>query len=159
MNPLLPQRADNAYRGHGIAPWIFALVVIVQLAQGLMSIFEGHFAATSPDGIPLDAYGAAAAQTVVALFALLGLLHVVICVLGLLVLLRYRTLIPLMFALLALEYLGRWSILHVLPIPRAGTPGGAVVNRALLGMMIVGLALALWRRGGERDRSPAGMPG
>jgi hypothetical protein len=55
VNSLLLQRADSRHRGHGIAPWLFALVVFVQLAQGLLSIFDGHFAAISPDGIPLDA--------------------------------------------------------------------------------------------------------
>jgi hypothetical protein len=158
MNPLLPQRADNAYRGHGIAPWVFGLVLVAQLGQGLMSIFNGRFVATSPDGIPLEAYGTAATQTIVALLALLGLLHVVVCSIGVLVLFRYRTLIPLMFVLFTLEYLGRRAILLLLPIPRSGAPSGAIVNGVLLALMIAGLALALRRRGGINGRGSTGAP-
>ena len=62
---LFPERIDNDYRGHGLAPWLFALVVLVQAGQGLMSIFNGYYAASSPDAIPLDTYAPAAAQTVV----------------------------------------------------------------------------------------------
>jgi hypothetical protein len=147
---LFPQRLDNAYRGHRLAIWFFALVVFVQAGQGLMSIFNGRYAASSPDSIPLDTYGAAAAQTVVSLFALLGLLRLVICLLCVVALVRYRAMIPLMFALLVLEYLSRRLILHFLPIVRSGTPPGSVVNLALLGVMIVGLALSLRGPGDDR---------
>jgi hypothetical protein len=49
-----------------------------------------------------------------------------------LALVRYRAMIPLMFALLVLEYLSRGLILQFLPIVRSGTPPGSVVNLALL---------------------------
>ena len=148
---LFPERIDNDYRGHGLAPWLFALVVLVQAGQGLMSIFNGYYAASSPDAIPLDKYAPAAAQTVVSLFALLGLLRLIICFLGALALIRYRAMIPLMFALLSLEYLSRRLILHFLPIVRTGTPPGSVVNLVLLAVMIVGLALSL--RSPRNDRA------
>jgi hypothetical protein len=35
----------------------------------------------------------------------------------------------------------------VQPIVRTGTPPGLYINLALLGVMVVGLALSLWRRG------------
>jgi hypothetical protein len=144
LDRLLPQRFDNTYRGYRLAIWLFALVVFVQAGQGLMSIFNGYYAASSPDAIPLDTYTSAGAKTVVSLFALLGLLRLIICLLCVLALVRYRTMIPLMFALLVLEYLSRRLILQFLPIVRSGTPPGSVVNLALLAVMIVGLALSLW---------------
>ena len=150
LGQLLPQRFDNTYRGHRVAVWLFALVVFVQTGQGLMSIFNGYYAASSPDAIPLETYSPAAARTVVSLFALLGLLRLIICLLCALALFRYRAMIPLMFALLVLEYLSRRLILHFLPIIRSGTPPGSVVNLALVAMMIVGLALSLRSKGDDR---------
>jgi hypothetical protein len=152
LDLLLPQRIDNAYRGHRLAVWLFALVVFVQAGQGLMSIFNGYYAASAPDAIPLDTYTAAAAQTVVSLFALLGLLRLIICLVCVLALARYRAMIPLMFALLVLEYVSRRLILQCLPIVRSGTPPGSVVNVALLAAMILGGALSLWGKHGPAQR-------
>jgi hypothetical protein len=148
LGQLLPERLDNdTYRGYRLAIWLFALVVFVQAGQGLMSIFNGYYAASSPDAIPLDTYTPAAAGTVVSLFALLGLLRLIICLLCVVALVRYRAMIPLMFALLVLEYLSRKLILQFLPIVRSGSPPGSVVNLGLLAVMIVGLALSLRSRG------------
>jgi hypothetical protein len=52
-----------------------------------------------------------------------------------------------MFAVLVLDYLARQLILHFVPIVRTGSPPGPVVNFVLFSLMIVGLALSLWRQG------------
>ena len=147
FNQLLPQRVDNTYRGHKLALWLFGLLLLMKIAMSLNSIFNGYSVASSADGIPLDTFTPAAARTVVSLFALLGLSSFVICLLCILVLARYRSMIPLMFALLLLEYLSRKLILQFLPIVRTGTPPGFYVNLVLLALMIVGLALSLRSEG------------
>jgi hypothetical protein len=140
---LLPQRVDNTYRGYKLALWLFGAVVLMKLAMSLNSISNGYVVASSADGIPLDTFPSAAAQTVVALFAIWGLAHLVICLLCILVLVRYRSMVPLMLALLLLEHLSRKLILQFLPIVRTGTPPGFFINVILLALMIVGLALSL----------------
>ena len=152
FNRLRPQRVDNAYRGTKLALWFFALVVLMKLGISLGSIFNGYAAANSADGIPLDTFTPAGAQTVVSLFALLGLSNLIICVLCALVLARYRALIPLMFALLLFQQLSRQLILQFLPIPRTGTPPGAGINLVLLVVMIVGLALSFRSKGNPQAR-------
>lgn len=143
---LFPQRLDADYRGSRFAPWLLALVVTVKSLQSVVSIFAGHYVAMSADGIPLDAYTPASAQTVVALFALLGIARLPFYALGVLALVRYRSAIPLMLALFALEYVGRSLALLYLPIARTGTAGGLVVNRVLFALMLIGLVLSLRRR-------------
>ena len=149
--PLLPQRADNTYRGSKAALWLFALPLLMKLAISLGCLFNGHQAAGSADGIPLDTFTPAGARTVVALFAILGLSDFSFCLVCIVGLIRYRTPIPLMFVLLVLEHLGRRLILLFLPIPRTGTPPGFAINLALLALLIVGLVLSLR----SRDTSPA----
>jgi hypothetical protein len=122
--------------------------VLLKTIMSLNSIFNGYDVASSADGIPLDTYPPAAARTIVTLFALLGLGHFVLCALGVLVLVRYRSMIPFLFALLLLEHLSRRLILYVIPIVRVGRPPGFAVNVILLVLMIVGLVLSL-RRGPE----------
>ena len=146
LNPLLPQRADNAYRGHKLALVLFGVLLVLKASISLGSIFNGHTAATSADGIPIDTYTPAGARTVLSLFALLGLSNLVICFIGAVVLVRYRTLIPLMFGLFLLQQLGRQLVLQLLPIARTGTPPGSSINLVILTLMVVGLALSLWRR-------------
>jgi hypothetical protein len=65
------------------------------------------------------------------------------------VLLRYRSAVPLMFVVLGPTYLGGQMIFQFVPIVRVGTPPGVVMNLIVFGLPIVGLALSLLRRGGS----------
>lgn len=147
FDKLLPRNIDNTYRGYHVALWLFGLVVGVMTAQSVMVIFNGYSTVVNADGIPLDTYPAAAAQTIVALFALRSLLRLIIALLCVLVLVRYRSAIPFMFALLILNFLGTQLILQFLPMVRTGIPPGPIVNLIMLALMIIGLGLSLRRRG------------
>jgi hypothetical protein len=146
LHQLLPSRLDNNYRGRKLALWLFGLVVLIRSIQSTMIIVNGYSIATSADGIPLEAYPAAAAQTILALFAILSLNRLLISLVCVVVLIRYRSAIPSMFLLLALGYLAGEIILRFIPIIRMGTPPGPIVNLIMFALMIVGLVLSLWRR-------------
>jgi hypothetical protein len=147
LERLFPARIDNDYGGRRLALWLFGLVSAVRLTQALMIIFNGYTVAKGADGIPLDAYPPDAAQTVVAIFMLSALSRLLIALLCVLALVRYRAAVPLMFVVLMLGYLGSELITRFVPIVRAGTPPGPYVNLATFTLMAVGLALSLWRRG------------
>lgn len=146
INQLIPQRIDNAYSGRKLALWIFGLVVTIKTLQGVMVIFDGRSVLMSADGIPLDTYPAAAAQAVVAIGALFGVLRLAFGLLCILVLVRYRGLVAFMLGLLGLEYLARELVLQFVPLVRTGTPPGPIVNLVLFVLTVVGLALSLWRK-------------
>jgi hypothetical protein len=143
LDRLFPARVDNAYQGSKFAIWVFVPLVLLEGVIGVNSTFMARNIARSADGIPLDTFAPAAAQAVVSLFAMLGLAHLVICVLCLIVLVRYRALIPLMFTLLFVDQVGRRVIRYFLPIPTVGAPPGNIVTIVLLTLMVVGLALSL----------------
>ena len=153
FSQLLPRTIDNTFRGHKLALWLFGLLLFMKFAMSLNSIFNGYSVATSADGIPLDTYPSAAAGAIVSLFALLGLAHFMICLLCILVLVRYRSMIPFMYALLLVEHLSRKLILQFIPIVRVGTPPAFAVNLALLALMIAGLTLSLRTRGNVQTES------
>jgi hypothetical protein len=145
LSSLLPRCVDNTYRGHRLALGLLGLLVLVKIGIGVNSIFNGRSVAISADGIPLDTFGPAGAQAVVSLFALWGLSQLLLGLLGLLVLVRYRGMVPFLFALFLLEHLSRRLIATCLPIVRVGTPPGPVINLVLLALMILGLVLSLLR--------------
>lgn len=147
FDELLPRRLDNEYRGSKIALWLFGLVVAMKSTQSLAIIFNGYATARDADGIPLDSYTPAIAQTVVAVFAQGSLWRLFFCFLCVLVLFRYRNAVPLMFALLALNYLAAQLVLRFVPLLRVGAPVGPLVNLILFAVMLVGLGLSLRRRG------------
>lgn len=140
---VFPQRIDNTYRGHPLALWLFALVLLSKTSIALATIFNGRTAAQSADGIPIDSFGPGGAEAVVALFAMWGLGHLMLNVLGIVALIRYRAMIPLVFVLLLTEHLARRWVLAVTPIGRTGTPAGQYIQLAQIGLMVVGLALSL----------------
>jgi len=151
MDRLLPPIIDISYRGSRVALWIFGLVVGMKATQSIMIIFNGHRTATDADGIPLDTYPAAAAQTVLALFAQGSLWRLLFCVLGVAVLVRYRGALPLMFALFLLQYLASQLLLQLVPLVHVGTPPGPIANMVLAALMLAGLVLSLQREGSTKS--------
>lgn len=144
---LVPRQVDNdGYHGLRVAIWFFASLVLMRTVMSLNSIFNGRSVLTSADGIPLDTYTPAAARTVLSLFALLALANLMIALFGVVVLVRYRSLIPLFFVIFLLHHVGRRLILEWMPIERVGTPPGFGINLALLALTVVGLVLSLVSR-------------
>ncbi len=143
---LLPRPIDNTYRGHKVALWLFGLVVGVRTLQSLVVIFNGYSTAINADGIPLDTYPPAAAQAAVALFAQASLWRLTFCSVCVLVLARYRSAVPLMFAALMLNFLAAQLLFRFVPLPRTGTPPGPYVNLAQFALTVVGLVLSLRSR-------------
>jgi hypothetical protein len=53
---------------------------------------------------------------------------------------------PFLFALFLLQHLGGRLILQYIPLVRIGAPPAFAVNLIQLSLLILGLALSLWRR-------------
>ena len=153
LEKILPRYIDNHFQGQKLAVWFFVLIVAFKTVQSLAVVFGGSFVITSADGIPLDTYSPAAGQTVVSLWALLGLTRFWICFLCVLVLFRYRSLLSFMFVILLLSDLGRILVLHYIPIVRTGSPMGPTVNLVLFTLTIVGLVLSLWAKNHQPEQS------
>lgn len=154
LNRIFPRQFDNAYRGHWLGLWLFVPVVLLKATQGAAVVFDTRNSLISADGIPLESYGAAAGETVVALSALVGFFLLSIAVLGAVALIRYRAMIPFMFLVQLIVQLGGWVLREVNPIARAaetslgfaGHPVGFWVNIGILAATAIGFALSLRNR-------------
>jgi hypothetical protein len=143
LDKLLPPSLDNRYRGYKAALWMFGFVVAIRMVQSTMIIFNGYATVRDADGIPLDSYPADASQTIRALFAQSSLWRMLLCLLGILVLVRYRSAVALMFVLFIVNFLAAQLLSQFLPMVKTGTPPGPIVNLILFGIMIIGLGLSL----------------
>jgi hypothetical protein len=140
LKKLLPVTIDNTYRGHTLGLWLLALVLVVKVLQIVSVMIDGPGIVASADGIPLETFGARGAQTTVAAFIGMGISRLFITVICAIVLLRYRSVVTSVFALLALHDIARELVLQQV---RTGAPIGPFVNRALLVFTLAGLALSV----------------
>ena len=140
---LLPRVADNHFPGRRLGLWLFALMVL-KIAMGLNVMANTQSVAEAADGIPVQSFGAAAGTAFLFTFAAWGLCQLVLGLASLVVLLRYRSLVPLAFLALLLEQVGRMLLRQHWPIERVGTPPGTYINIALVGIMVLGIILSLW---------------
>lgn len=141
---LFPRVADNRYMGRRLGLWLFALMTL-KIAMGVNVMVNARSVAQSADGIPLQTFGTAGGAAFLSMFAAWGLCQLVFGLGCLIVLLRYRRLVPLAFLALLMEQAGRKLLQLYWPIERAGTPPGPYINAVLLGIMVLGLVLSLWR--------------
>ncbi len=145
IDRLFPPRVDNNYQGHPIALWLFVPITVITLGRSLVHIFVSDGGAQSIATIPLDSYSPAAADAVVRGFALWGLSQLLLAFVYVGVLWRWRTLLPLMYLLLVVEYVGRYLIGVTNPVVTLETPPGAVANFVFVARGLVMLVLSLRR--------------
>jgi hypothetical protein len=152
LNRIFPERLDNRYRGHKLALWLFLPIALMKLIFGVVHIVRADGGAQTVSTIPLDTYSAGAAQNIVALMSRMGLEQVVLGAIFLIVLLRYRAMVPLMYVLIVGYYLGLQGVAMLKPLALAGTSGANMPVLVLTIMSCVGLVFSLIGRG-YRHRS------
>ena len=143
LNRIFPVRIDNNYRGYKVAIWIFILIVFMEVALSLAHIFAADGGAQSVSTIPLDTYSASAAQNIVAIMARLGLEQLLPALIFVVVLIRYRSMIPLMYVLIVLQYIAQEGIVYMKPLALAGTSGASTPALVFTVLSLLGLVLSL----------------
>ena len=149
MNRILPASLDNHYRGHRLALWLFVPIALQRIALGLTHLLRTDGGAQSISTIPLDTYPPSAAQNVIGMFARLGLEQLLFGSICLLVLVRYRALIPFMYLLMVAHYLAARVVGQVKPLAVAGTSGARTPMLVIAVLCGAGLVLSLMGRGYE----------
>ncbi|MFN2565243.1 MAG: hypothetical protein ABR499_09575 [Gemmatimonadaceae bacterium] len=151
LGRILPDRIDNRYRGHPLALWLFVPIALQKLAVSFTHLFKADGGAQSISTMPLDTYPASAAQNIVGLMARLGVEQLLLGLLLVLVLVRYRTMIPLMYVLLVAHYLASRGVALMKPLVVAGTSGSRTPALVVAVLSAVGLVLSLvGRRYGDQ---------
>jgi hypothetical protein len=156
MRRLFPANIDNHFRGPRVALWLFALITLQRIALSFTHMFKSDGGAQSVSTMPLDTYPAGAAQNIIGLMARMGLEQFLLALLMLLALFRYRSMIPLMYLLLVLQYVAGRGVAFMKPLSLAGTSGASTPLMVVAALAAVGLILSLSGRGYRED--PALQP-
>lgn len=161
LTRVFPKQIDNNYQGRVLAIWLLVPVALVKLLQGvniggLLGTGRSREILENVDRVPVSTFPAEAASHLVFLFAAWGLGVFILGLLGMVVLLRYRAMIPLMYLLLLIEQLGR-KVLSTIHLDRpflslAASPAN-LINLGLLLAIGIGFLLSLSGR-----RSKTGTP-
>jgi hypothetical protein len=153
LSQVFPGQFDDTYRGSRLAIWLFVPIVLVNLIIGTNTMLNTR-ELLQAEGIPLAGYDAEPARMIVKGFKSWGVGHVLLFSLGLVAILRYRAMVPLMYLVFTLENLGRKLVQSSNPfqvLTRSGEPSiGALINLTLLVALVLGFALSL---GARRERA------
>ncbi|MBK9207121.1 MAG: hypothetical protein IPL71_01940 [Anaerolineales bacterium] len=138
---LLPSSVDNTIRGTRIPFYIFALYAIVSAVRSCIHLLSPDGGAGSIAGMDLSVAGA---DGIVFAFALWGSSQLLFAIIQLLVVFRYKSLVPFMYLMLILEVLLRELVGRMKPVTFAHTPPGAIGNQIILPLAALMLVLSLW---------------
>jgi hypothetical protein len=146
LTRLFPQQANNDYRGNKIALCVFPLIALVILGRSLIHFLKSDAGVNSIATI-VTFEGTPDPNQVIYLFASLwGSQQVIMALIYGVVLLRYRSLIPLMYLLLVVEVCFRLisGSLHPLTeIYYLQVPPGSTGNIPVLIIVLILLLLSL----------------
>lgn len=140
---LLPAVVDNQFRGIKLSQYAFLLITAATIVRSLIHVFAADGGAQSIATIPLNAYPADAAATVVLMFSLWGLSQLLMGIVYLGVYVKYKSLIPMMYVLMIVEYAMRIVIGQMKPIVTVGTAPGSIGNWIIIPVCAVLLVLSL----------------
>ena len=144
LETLFPRAADNRYPGRRPGLWLFALMLL-KIGMGLNVMLNAPTVARSADGVAVNTFAPPAAAAFSFVFAAWGLGQLVLGLACLVVLLRYRSLVPLAFLALLIEQLGRMLLRFYWPVERIAAAPGTAINIALAAIMVAGFSISLWR--------------
>ena len=138
---LLPTQLDNTIRGTKIPFYIFTLYAIVSTVRSCIHLLSSDGGAGTIAGMDLSVAGA---DGIIFAFALWGSSQLLFAMIQLLAVIRYRSLIPFMWLMLALEILLRELVGKMKPVTFAHTPPGAIGNQIILPLAVVMVVWSLW---------------
>lgn len=149
LGRVFPKQIDNGYQGYKLAIWLLLLLLLFKTsisvnAVGWNPLMSSGEVLQRADRIPLDTYGANAADAAVLLFAVWGVTHLVLNLLGFIALVRYRTMIPLIYLLMAIDHIGRKAASDAFPIVRVNDGSVSVpVNLIVIALLLIGFGMSL----------------
>jgi hypothetical protein len=140
---LFPNNIDNDYKGNKAPLYLFFLVTAFTVVRSIIHLVSPDGGAQSIATIPLHAYSKDASDTIIHMFAEWGLSQLLLGLFYVVVLIKYKSLIPLMYLFLVIEYSSRLLLGFYKPFELEGHAPGGVGNYILVPLFILMFILSL----------------
>ena len=140
---LFPNSIDNDYKGNKAPMYLFYLVTAFTVIRSIIHLVSPDGGAQSIATIPLHLYSKEASDTIIHMFAEWGLSQLLFGLFYIVVLIKYKNLIPLMYLFLVLEYSTRLLLSLYKPFALEGQAPGGIGNYVLVPLFIVMFILSL----------------
>ena len=132
--------ASAGYRGTRFSLWALVAMTALTVARSLVHVFAADGGAGSIAGLDVSVEGG---TNLVALFAQWGWAQLMLSLVTIVILARYRFLVPFAWLLQALDWGGRMLVGELKPLVIAAPPPGAIGNLVFLPLALVALWFAL----------------
>lgn len=140
---LFPNSIDNDYKGNKAAMYLFYLVTAFTVVRSIIHLVSPDGGAQSIATIPLHLISKDASDTIIHMFAEWGLSQLLFGLFYIVVLIKYKSLIPLMYLLLVLEYSTRLFLGFNKPFELEGHAPGGIGNYILVPLFFLMFILSL----------------
>lgn len=144
---LLPKSFDNRFGGHALALWLLAGLIAFKLLVSVNSIVNTESVAVGADGYALESFGPGG-PIVLMLFASMSVGRLMLALIAITALVRYRAMVPFIYLIFLIDYAARRIIASQYDIERARDADSFVfyLNVAMLVVLVFGFILSLWRK-------------
>ena len=146
LSRIFPKQIDD-YRGYQLAIWLLALFLVVKTfasvnAIGLNPLWTNREVLQGVERVPLDTFSTNAASAAIVLFAWWGVTALMFTVLGLIAVVRYRAMVPLIYLLTAINHIGQQVLADASPLVRTL---GAGESRPLIviAVLLIGFGMSV----------------
>ena len=147
LSNIFPRTVDNRLPGHWAALLFFVPALMLKAVIAVRSIISGEDVARNADQLPLDNYGAEGAQMVVSMFASLGWANALFLMFSVLVLARYRAMVPLVALFHLLGSIGGRMVGYLVPGTDAAlAPGVGPILYAIAAAFLATIIIGAWPR-------------
>ncbi len=147
---IFPAPANNKYQGSSISLYVFCLLTIITLVRSWIHFGFADGGAQSIASIPLDHFSSQASATIISIFSTMGLSQLLFGLLYVVVIFRYRSLIPLMWLFILLEYaVGMSVVFFWKPLTTITTPPGEIGGPIVILIALVMFILSLKKVGSK----------
>jgi len=140
---LFPNSIDNDYKGNMAPMYLFYVVTAFTIVRSIIHLVSPDGGAQSIATIPLHLYSKDASDTIIHMFSEWGLSQLLFGLFYIVVLIKYKSLIPLMYLFLVLEYSTRLLLSFYKPFALEGQAPGGIGNYILVPLFILMFILSL----------------
>lgn len=130
------------YTGPQVPFYFLILIAVVSTVRSLIHIFAVDGGANSIAGITVKVAGG---TNIIAMFAQWGASQLILALIYWFVILRYRSLTPLMLGVIVLEQLLRMGAGNLKPLEISAPPPGAIGSELILPLAAIALVWSLWQ--------------